>query len=147
VAEAQPGPSRAERLGYEPTDANVRAILWLALTLVVVVGVFAGALGGLVALFHTEAGKPPVSPLARVEIRPPPPRLDAHPEETLAAVHKRETAALEGFGWVDRDAGIARIPIEQAMRLLADRGWPSATKPAGEPSGSGAPAQPTGGQR
>ncbi|MDB4942144.1 MAG: hypothetical protein JWP97_1678 [Labilithrix sp.] len=30
--------------------------------------------------------------------------------------------ALEGYGWVDRDAGVARIPIERAMDLLAADG-------------------------
>ncbi len=31
-------------------------------------------------------------------------------------------AELEGYGWVDRDAGIARIPIERAMDVVAGRG-------------------------
>ncbi len=127
MAEARPTP--AERLGYEPSDVNVKAVLWIALTLVVVVVLSAAALGGLVGLFQLETGRAPVSPLARVELRPPAPRLDAHPAATLAAVRKRETAALEGYGWVDRSAGIARIPIEQAMRLLAERGWTSKAEP------------------
>ena len=31
-----------------------------------------------------------------------------------------QRATLDRYGWVDRDAGIARIPIEQAMTLLAE---------------------------
>ena len=143
MAEARPTP--AERPGYEPSDVNVKAVLWVALTLVVVVGLSAAALGGLVGLFHLAAERPPVSPLAQVEIRPPGPRLDAHPTETLAAVRKRETAALEAYGWVDRSAGIARIPIEQAMSLLAGRGWMSKAEPESGP-GAGAPPAPGGGQ-
>ncbi len=125
MAEAPDGLRRAEQLGYEPSDVDARAVLWIALAMVVIIGLFAAALGGLVGLFHSEAQGPAVSPLARVEIRPPTPRLDANPAHTLAAVQEREAADLEGFGWVDRDAGIARIPIEQAMRLLAERGWTS----------------------
>ena len=128
MAEAPVNPS-AERLGYEPSDANVKGVLAIALTVVVTVGLFAAALGGLIGLFRTETEAPPTGPLARVEIAPPPPRLDAHPERTLAEVRKRETAALEGYAWIDHDAGIARIPIEQAMRLLAERGWPSKVEP------------------
>lgn len=33
----------------------------------------------------------------------------------------RERRALEAYGWVDRDAGIAQIPIERAMDLIVDR--------------------------
>ena len=29
-------------------------------------------------------------------------------------------ATLDRYGWVDRDAGIARIPIDQAMTLVAE---------------------------
>jgi hypothetical protein len=32
----------------------------------------------------------------------------------------RQREALERWGWVDRDAGIARIPIERAMDLVAN---------------------------
>ena len=36
------------------------------------------------------------------------------------AVARRERAALDLGGWVDRDAGIAQVPIEQAMaRVVA----------------------------
>lgn len=31
---------------------------------------------------------------------------------------------LDSYGWVDRDAGIARIPIERAMDLVAKDGGP-----------------------
>lgn len=36
---------------------------------------------------------------------------------TLRAKQKQQ---LTGYGWVDRDAGIARIPIERAMDLRAE---------------------------
>ncbi len=36
--------------------------------------------------------------------------------EDLRARQKRE---LEGFRWVDRDAGVAAIPIERAMAIVA----------------------------
>ena len=50
----------------------------------------------------------------------------------------REDASLKSYGWVDRKAGIAQIPIDEAMKLLADKGLPKIkapepTKPAAEP--------------
>ena len=35
-----------------------------------------------------------------------------------------EEAQLESFGWIDRSAGIARIPIEDALRIVASEGLP-----------------------
>lgn len=68
---------------------------------------------------------------------PPPPRLQARPGVDLAAERARETARLDGYAWVDRRAGIARIPIARAMQILAGRG---AVSPA-------APARPIGAKR
>ena len=36
----------------------------------------------------------------------------------------RQEADLHRFGWVDRDAGIARIPVEDAVDLLVARPLP-----------------------
>ena len=32
-----------------------------------------------------------------------------------------ENAILNNYGWIDRSAGIARIPIERAMELMSER--------------------------
>jgi hypothetical protein len=40
------------------------------------------------------------------------------PEE-LVNLRESQTAMLEGYHWVDRREGIVRIPIEQAMDILA----------------------------
>ena len=37
---------------------------------------------------------------------------------------ENEDKALESYDWVDQNAGIVRIPIEQAMDLVAQRGLP-----------------------
>ena len=34
-------------------------------------------------------------------------------------LHDRQRAALDSWGWVDRDAGVATIPIERAMGIVA----------------------------
>ncbi len=36
------------------------------------------------------------------------------------ALADRDREVLESYGWVDQRAGIARIPIEQAMRLVVE---------------------------
>ena len=44
---------------------------------------------------------------------------------------KREDAILNGYGWVDPNKGIVRIPIAQAIDIVAQKGLPSKPSPAG----------------
>jgi len=54
----------------------------------------------------------------------PPPRLEAQPAVDLQKFRTSENALLDSYGWVDRNAGIARIPIDRAMQLIVERGLP-----------------------
>ena len=36
-----------------------------------------------------------------------------------------EEAALNSYGWVDKDAGIVKIPVDRAMEILAKKGLPA----------------------
>ena len=42
-------------------------------------------------------------------------------------MHAREDLLLDNYTWVDQSKGTVRIPIEQAMKLIAQRGLPVAT--------------------
>ncbi len=55
------------------------------------------------------------------------PALQRFPEADLAAFRRKEDEELTTLGWVDRAKDIARIPIEDAMRILAARGLPDWT--------------------
>jgi hypothetical protein len=66
----------------------------------------------------------------------PEPRLQAEPPADFAKVKAEELSRLNGYGWVDRTAGIAHIPIDRAIEIVAASGLPApqpATVPA-EPS-------------
>lgn len=56
---------------------------------------------------------------------PPEPRLEAAPGESADFVRAREDPILNGYGWVDQKNGITRIPIDQAMRIVAQQGLPA----------------------
>lgn len=64
---------------------------------------------------------------------PPAPRLQPDPARDLAALRRREQERLAGYGWVDRERGVAHIPIERAMQLLA-QSPPAANSGSKEPS-------------
>jgi hypothetical protein len=44
--------------------------------------------------------------------------------ELLQARYEEETTQLNNYGWVDEPSGVVRIPISQAMVLVAERGLP-----------------------
>src|SRR5690242_3477990 len=44
--------------------------------------------------------------------------------EKLAALRQQESAQLTGYGWVNQASGIARIPINRAIALVAEKGLP-----------------------
>lgn len=53
------------------------------------------------------------------------PRLQLAPDVDLQAFRAREDAELNSYGWIDRTAGVVRIPIDRAMELIAQRGLPA----------------------
>jgi hypothetical protein len=109
----------------ERSDADPRLIAAIAAG----VGIFLIAVPFLVTASFPDAdrlGRIPELPL------PPSPHLQVAPHTDLTRVQASEDAQLGSFGWVDRDKQIARMPIERAIQLLAERGlsgWPPA-KPA-----------------
>ena len=111
---------------YERSDADPRLIAALALGIAVFLAMTPFVLGAAYpwATWRGSLGHLP---------QPPAPRLEIKPRESLDALHAHENAALGNYGWVDRDRGIARIPIDRAAALLAERGlpgWPRRTEGA-----------------
>jgi hypothetical protein len=61
------------------------------------------------------------------------PLLQPAPQPDREAYLAEKRRLLASYGWVDRQAGIARIPLDDAMALLAARG--GAARPAhGQPA-------------
>jgi hypothetical protein len=93
------------------------------------------ALGGLALvlcaflLFGLESWRPTEPPRslrheAPAPPLPPEPRLQIAPWHDLAAQRAIEDNLLHTYGWADRPTGRARIPIDRAMEILAERGAP-----------------------
>jgi hypothetical protein len=107
----------------ERSDADPRLIAAIALGIAVFL---AGT------PYFLYAGYPSAVRTAGIEPdlpRPPPPVLDVHPAARLLEQRSRENASLGSYGWADRERHVARVPIDRAMQLLAERGlagWPSA---------------------
>jgi hypothetical protein len=50
------------------------------------------------------------------------PRLEDNERTELAPFRYQEEQMLNSYGWIDQNAGVARIPITKAMELIAQRG-------------------------
>lgn len=55
---------------------------------------------------------------------PPPPNLLTNEPANLAAFRAHEEEVLDSYGWQDKNAGTVRLPIERAMELALERGFP-----------------------
>ncbi|BAU88629.1 hypothetical protein MPPM_0024 [Methylorubrum populi] len=109
--------------GTEAPDIRLKPLLLTGLFIVLFTAV---AVGGL-RFYYNRQGLGPLVQQARVF---PAPRLQQSPEADLAAMLKDQRAKLSAYAWIDREKGIARVPITEAMRLLAERGGPAYAAPA-----------------
>lgn len=115
----------ARGTGHEKRDVSIRAIVWAAVGLVALIVFTFMAMEAMRSHFTEREARlsPPASPLAETygQQLPPEPRLQDNPLRDLEALRAHESALLDGYGWVDRNAGTVRIPIAQAIELLAER--------------------------
>ncbi len=118
----RPAKAKAATAGFEARDVSPRAVLYAGAGLLVGTVFCCLLVVGLLALI--PAPERPAKPvLETVAQEPPPPRLEIDPRFDRAAIEAAAAAKLTGYAWVDRSAGLARIPIERAMELLAAQGW------------------------
>lgn len=55
-------------------------------------------------------------------VDPPQPRLQTKPSKDLAKFRDEEEKRLNGYYWLDKKNAIVHIPVEQAMKELAEQG-------------------------
>ena len=124
--------------GHEERDVSfrpvIRGLAGLVALLLVSVLLMRLVFGFLVERAATHS--PPANPLAQSFGRrvPPEPRLQTDPLQDLQTLHAEEDTVLRSYGWVDRKAGVVRIPVQRAIELLAQRGLPARPAP---PAGGG----------
>lgn len=116
---------------YTGGDLDLRGLRRGAL---VIVAAIACALVAAALMLRARAGATNTPPQPFDGARP---LLQSAPQLERVDYFAEKRRITEGYGWVGRQAGIARIPVDQAMALLAARGT---TGPAG--AGQQAPVAP-----
>jgi hypothetical protein len=126
-------------VAHEHSDVNIRAIVASAAVIAAVCLVTAGLMYGLMAVLEDQARKrdPQLSPLAIPATNmprtttespafgnAPEPRLLTNEPGNLQQIRAREQEQLHTYGWVNEKAGVARIPVDEAKKLLLERGLP-----------------------
>ncbi len=117
----------AHSMGHEKLDVHAPSIIKFAIGLAVVVAL---AMFLMAWMFRFLARRqptygPPPSPLVKGRQIPPGPLLEVNEGPALQRLLAGENEVLNSYGWVDKQNGVVRIPIDRAMKLLLQRGLPT----------------------
>jgi len=119
---------------HEHTDIDPRIgyqfALWLAVSMFISFGIVYGTFWffeGRAKSYDSTAQKYPLA-AAVPHKEPPTPNLQKQPFKDIYLLRQGETEKLTSYGWVDKDGGVARIPIDRAMELMLQRGFPARTE-------------------
>lgn len=140
--------SHNEDVRFESTDVATKPVVVsvVALALFTIVFTFVAHFVYFRLAERQREASAPASPLAAqyAAKEPPAPRLQIDPKKDLVELHAAEDRILLGYGWADKEKGIARIPVERAMEMLLAKGLPARQAPVPwkmAPTGV-APSQP-----
>ena len=131
-------------VSYERTDVDFFQITAFGVGLAIATVVVAFAI---IALFnflakHEDSKNPPaIASMAKDRpALPPGPHIQPVPGEPMPPVQLQELRGsedeiLNNYGWIDQSKGIVRIPIVQAIDMVAAKGLPFKASPAGAENG------------
>lgn len=63
-------------------------------------------------------------PVGPADTTPPEPRLENTPAEIRTAYEANLEMVMNSYGWLERDASVARIPVDRAKAIVAREGLP-----------------------
>jgi hypothetical protein len=123
---------------YEPRDIDIgtiaRYLVYLAITIVIALVICVPILKVLTKYVAEQDTPMPAVRAAMTQRQrdeqqlPPQPRLQGvpgstpDPQQDLRDNMERDTKANETLAWVDKNKGIAQIPVADAMKIIAQKG-------------------------
>jgi hypothetical protein len=129
-------------VSFEERDIKVGTIYWylialgLATVAALIISIFVYRFTS--SLATSSDVLPPPSRAALGKDFPPEPRLQGvpghvtDPQKDLRYKLKADIDSNEKLQWLDKNAGIAQIPVEDAMKIVAEKGLPSFSPPLAE---------------
>ena len=113
----------APETGHEVTDVPARPLAQVAIGIAVLV------LGSFLAMFvlfrifnyYQPLFDDPPHSLAAARQATTGPRIQIDPPRQKFDLRETEEQILSTYGWVNKDVGVARIPVDRAMELIAEK--------------------------
>jgi hypothetical protein len=124
------GRPRRESAGYEKRDANAKWIFAIVAFLLVAGLIMHFVLAGMMERlgkkpFPTDAWSGARRGGETTAQSKAVPHLQLNPAEDLKNFRASEDTELSSYGWINRTAGVVRIPVARAMALVLERGLPT----------------------
>jgi hypothetical protein len=129
---------QSKEKGHEIRDARFSRVFVFGfgmIVLVIMAGVVIAAIVYKITIRFRSEVPPPPQFQAQTNELPPQPRIEVQGWRDLNNFRAAEEKQLNSYGWINKDQGTVRIPIERAMRIVAERGL--SKKPAGEANSPG----------
>lgn len=110
--------------GYIHDDVKASPFLWFAIgfaifTALSFLGVF-WMYGGLSSYHEKHQAEVPTL-VQKGDVFPPAPHLQNDTVADMVTMDAAQNAILESYGWVDKEKGVVRIPIDRAVKLALER--------------------------
>jgi hypothetical protein len=126
-------------VSFEATDVKSSPIFkfltYLGITVILSFFLSLGIYKGLISYWTSSYDAPAPMREAGPHL-PPEPRMQGMPGHLTDPQHdmrkkvEADTKANSELGWVDKNAGIAQIPVKDAMKLIVEKGLPAVSAPA-----------------
>ena len=107
----------------EHSDVNFSGIMKAGIALLIVAVVVHVVIWVMFDVLKSHEAKldPKPSPMFQKDQKPPDPQLQISPRLDLQKFHAAEQNLLSSYDWVDRQQGIVRIPVTEAMKLVVQK--------------------------
>ncbi len=139
------GLPKNESVAFETRDVKARTIyVYLTVLGIAVILSYIASVFILRATTKLAVGSDTPPPPVRQEMgkdyltMPPEPRLQGvpghgtDPQYDLREKMREDSEADEKAGWIDQNGGVAQIPVEDAMKIIAAKGLPAVPTPPAE---------------
>lgn len=115
---------------YEHTDIDVNVGykfgLWLTISMLISVGIVTGTFYFFEGQAKSANALAQKYPLAVGQFKEPPtPNLQNQPFKDIYMLRQGEAVKLSSYGWIDKDGGITRLPIDRAIDVMLEKGFPT----------------------
>jgi len=119
-------PAYVNQSGYEKRDISLRTILiWVIFLFIFVIISSVVCYGAYLFLSPKNLVDPAAVVRSSNEVEEPPsPQLQANPKTEMSDFRLSEDNSVEGYGKYRGEEGRYRIPVDRALELTAERGFP-----------------------